>query len=182
MNRFKIFLRKYSIPAFSLFMVTALSGCKNHVDKPSIQYIQNKEDDSKEEDSEWDLEIDNSYCHVCHINFKKERLAKIHEKADVMCVECHGDSEKHSADENNLTAPDKMYPRDTIVKLCTGCHSRTTLEDVEDHEPLLSGKAEKGKDVCTDCHGSHKMAVRTKKWDKRTGKLVWSDGLMDMDK
>jgi hypothetical protein len=26
--------------------------------------------------------------------------------------------------------------------------------------------------VCTDCHGSHKLKVRTRMWDKETGKLI----------
>ncbi len=34
------------------------------------------------------------------------------------------------------------------------------------------GKTDPDKIVCTDCHGKHRMEVRTVVWDKKTGKLL----------
>ena len=36
--------------------------------------------------------------------------------------------------------------------------------------------------ICTDCHGQHRMKVRTRVWDKETGKLIKDDGVRMMDK
>jgi len=33
-------------------------------------------------------------------------------------------------------------------------------------------KTDPDKIVCTDCHGEHRMKVRTIIWDKKTGKLL----------
>ncbi len=35
--------------------------------------------------------------------------------------------------------------------------------------------------VCTDCHGEHRLKVRTRRWDKETGKLVSDDGVRMME-
>ena len=37
--------------------------------------------------------------------------------------------------------------------------------------------------VCTECHGeNHRMEVRTRKWDKKTRKLISDDGVRMMYK
>ena len=39
------------------------------------------------------------------------------------------------------------------------------------------------KDTCSDCHGEeHRLKVRTRIWDKKTGKLLKDDGVRMMQK
>jgi hypothetical protein len=115
---------------------------------------------------------DNSRCLVCHINFEEEFLAVKHARKGYGCVYCHGESAAHSADEDNVTPPDKMYARAKINAACTHCHKPEKLIAKEKkHEPVLAGTATRDK-YCTDCHGEHLMSHRTKCWDKETGKLL----------
>jgi len=115
---------------------------------------------------------DNFYCHVCHLNYKSEELAVRHAAAGVGCMKCHGDSLDHSGDEDNVTPPDIMYLHDTINEACMECHPGNGLARKEIHQ---EGK-QAGK-VCTDCHGSHRLAHRTRRWNKATGDLIESDGV-----
>jgi len=39
----------------------------------------------------------------------------------------------------------------------------------------LLGENKDGK-FCIDCHSEHKLRLRTRIWDKRTGKLIFRDG------
>jgi len=113
---------------------------------------------------------DNTRCHVCHINYQDEELAVVHARASIGCETCHGPSNAHCSDENHLTAPDIMYPLAKINSFCMECHTRDTI-DIMPHQPILDGTAGEGTKHCTDCHGSHRLARRTRKWDKETGKL-----------
>jgi hypothetical protein len=132
---------------------------------------------------------DNSRCFVCHGNydFDDEKLALVHAKANIGCVRCHGDSPKHSADEDGLTPPERMYPQSRIRFNCLGCHDwvklvasdktrppRADLKEKPDHQAVLDGVL-KEKKFCTDCHGEHRLSHRTRRWDKRTGQLVYRD-------
>jgi hypothetical protein len=105
----------------------------------------------------------NDRCLVCHVNYKAEQLAASHLKQDIDCAQCHGSSSAHCSDEDNLTPPEKMYPRSKIAALCAECHPK--------HNASVPAADMKAK-VCTDCHGKHRLAVRTRVWDKETGKLV----------
>jgi len=67
--------------------------------------------------------------------------------------------------------------RDTIGPSCTGCHKE---DDVPPAKVVARWK-ERGLDkaqtdpdeiVCTDCHGDHRMRIRTVIWDKKSGKLL----------
>jgi len=121
---------------------------------------------------------DNSRCHVCHANFQDERLVLVHAHNEVGCETCHGPSDAHCSDEDNVTAPDKMHARQKIRSFCQGCH----LQLSPDHEAYLAPVAEEK--VCTDCHEfeKHRLAHRTRVWDKSTGRLLKSDGVrMDAD-
>ncbi len=131
---------------------------------------------------------DNSRCFVCHANydFNDEELAFTHAKASIGCVKCHGESTRHSADEDGLTPPDRMFPKGHIRFNCLGCHDwvklvasdkakqdRTDLEEKPDHQSVLDATAQKK--LCTDCHGDHRLGHRTRIWDKRTGNLLRRD-------
>ncbi|MCY3022813.1 MAG: hypothetical protein NTW87_27860 [Planctomycetota bacterium] len=115
-------------------------------------------------------EADNSYCFVCHANYKDEILACIHQRVGVGCPRCHGESDKHSSDEDGLTPPDVIYPKDVIDQYCRTCHVPAM------HEPLPFGDPAKAS--CTSCHGkAHVLNVRTRRWDKVTRKLISDDGV-----
>jgi hypothetical protein len=113
--------------------------------------------------------VDNSRCHVCHINYADELFAVGHAKKGVSCEACHGPSNPHCGDENNITAPDKMYGPDTIDPGCANCHDFLTLT-ASNHGLYLAGE-QPDKKSCIDCHGNHKLPFRNRNWDKNTGKL-----------
>jgi hypothetical protein len=112
-------------------------------------------------------------CNDCHMNYIGESLALAHAKAGMSCDSCHGRSRAHYSDESNTTPPEKMYPADEIDPFCQGCHHS---HDVPPGKVVtlwmkrMSNKTNPEKIVCTDCHGEHRMKVRTIIWDKKTGK------------
>ena len=106
---------------------------------------------------------DNSRCYVCHMNYEVDELTSIHAKADIGCERCHGASDAHCSDEDNITPPDIMYPAEKINSFCKSCHPDAKLGE--------------GKKYCTDCHGEHRLNHRTRKWDKVTGKLIEDDNV-----
>ena len=118
---------------------------------------------------------DNSACLVCHDNYTKEFLAGHHSLQNIGCVKCHGDSYAHRNDENNTTPPDKMYSRTRIDQMCGQCHLSHNVAPakvVERWFKRSEGGAKPETIVCTDCHGRHRLEIRTVRWDKETGKLL----------
>jgi len=116
----------------------------------------------------------NEACYVCHENYREESFADYHARAEVGCIKCHGESIAHRGDESNLTPPDIMFPPEEIEKNCKTCHdthdapaAKVIALWLEKCQQRVSPKEL----LCTDCHGEHRMAVRTILWDKRTGKL-----------
>lgn len=123
-------------------------------------------DDSTDADRSASPVADNSRCFVCHINYMQEALAVGHARANIGCKDCHGESDAHIADESwasggNGTPPDIMYPRAKINAACMTCHSRDKI-DTEQHQVLFASTAEE--EVCTDCHGKHRLTQRRCKW------------------
>ena len=114
-------------------------------------------------------------CNDCHMGYIDEPLVLAHAKAGMSCDSCHGKSRAHYSDESNTTPPDKMFPADKINPFCQGCHHS---HDVPAGKVVAlwmkrnSGKSDPDKIVCTDCHGEHRMKVRTIIWDKETGKRI----------
>jgi hypothetical protein len=132
---------------------------------------------------------DNSRCFVCHANYEEEQLSVSHAKANVGCVRCHGNSSPHSTDEDGLTAPDRMFPKSHVRLNCLSCHdwvklvasdqtkvNRIDLPEKPNHQAILDG-TNREKPFCTDCHGQHRMFFRTKGWNKRSGVLIFKDGI-----
>lgn len=118
---------------------------------------------------------ENTACFVCHANYRTEFLVSRHAAADIGCSQCHGESLAHKNDENNTTPPQTMYSADKIDPFCQGCHA---VHDVP-AQKVIARWVERGPDrtdtkriVCTDCHGEHRMKVRTVIWDKKSGKLL----------
>ncbi|OHB75259.1 MAG: hypothetical protein A2Z25_21835 [Planctomycetes bacterium RBG_16_55_9] len=120
---------------------------------------------------------ENSACFVCHANYRGESLAGSHAGVNIGCVDCHGQSMAHRNDENNTTPPEIMYAARKIDPFCQGCHTshdipaRTVVARWKERG-LDKAKADPAKLVCTDCHGDHRMRIRTIIWDKATGTLL----------
>ena len=122
---------------------------------------------------------DNSYCLVCHTNYEQEKLTKAHQPVGVGCEQCHGMSVKHSGDEDGLTPPEKMYAKSAVDAFCITCHEKEKLLKRSDHKEYY--RDFQPGETCSDCHAEkHRMAVRTRVWDKKTGKLVKDDGVRMM--
>ena len=126
--------------------------------------------------------VANEFCSACHYGFAEESLARTHEQAGIGCERCHGESERHRSDEDNVTPPEIMYPKDKINPTCMMCHPRHEIEHVPTHETLLAGaktaldsaeKADGGRIYCTDCHAKdHRIKVRVIRWNKATGERL----------
>ena len=114
-------------------------------------------------------------CNDCHMDYIGESLALAHAKAGMSCDSCHGRSRAHYSDESNSTPPDKMFPADKINSFCQGCHQSHDVPPGKVVALWMERKSDKtnpDKIVCTDCHGEHRMKVRTIIWDKNTGKRL----------
>jgi len=125
----------------------------------------------------------NQFCAACHADFSDDPFAAMHEKAGIGCERCHGESERHRSDEDNITPPELMFPPSRINPTCMMCHPRQDIEKVSFHKKLLEGAdtifdedTEEESDSprhCTDCHAKgHKMKVRTIQWNKATGEML----------
>lgn len=116
-------------------------------------------------------------CHVCHLNYAEEAFSLRHAVGDVGCEDCHGSSDAHCSDEDNITPPDIMYPRAKITAACMKCHPEPGPEN---HKEILEDLASVEM-VCSDCHAvSHRLGHRTRRWDKATGKLIEDDDVRMM--
>lgn len=117
----------------------------------------------------------NEACFVCHQNFQEESMATVHAKANIGCVKCHGQSAAHRNDEDNITPPDVMYPTSKIDRSCRKCHEEHNVSPakvIATWQKRCPQKTVASTILCIDCHGEHRLAVRTVLWDKETGKLV----------
>jgi len=139
-------------------------------------------DDPPKEEDPWAVPqgpmADNSACFCCHTNYEEEPLAVRHAKANLGCIKCHGKSYAHRDDEDNITPPDIMFPADKIDEACRKCHTThdaPALEVIARWKKCCPKKTDLKKLVCTDCHGQHRLKLRTVRWDKRTGKPIVSD-------
>ena len=118
---------------------------------------------------------DNGACHVCHTNYQEEPLAVTHARANVGCVKCHGQSIAHRNDEANVTPPETMYPVAKIDAACRKCHEAHDVpaaKVIARWQAKCPSKTNAKEIVCTDCHGEHRLKLRTVRWNKETGKLL----------
>jgi len=133
------------------------------------------DDPTEDQAAATQADTENMACFVCHAGYRGEFLAERHAKANVSCVKCHGDSFAHRNDENNTTPPETMYPAEKIDPFCQGCHETHDIPPkkiIARWKEVNVGKSDPSGIVCTDCHGEHRMKVRTVVWDKETGKLL----------
>jgi len=117
---------------------------------------------------------DNGPCFVCHLNYDGEYFTAIHARNNIGCESCHGASYAHRSDEDNITPPDVMFPKDKVNVSCIKCHREDELKKLKYHQKFYANTAEEK--YCNDCHGkSHHLKIRTRRWDKETGKLIADD-------
>jgi hypothetical protein len=125
--------------------------------------------------------VANQFCSACHYGFSDEELALTHEQAGIGCERCHGESERHRSDENNITPPEIMYPKPRINPTCMMCHPRHEIRHIANHKTLLEGaktifdsaNEDGNQTYCTDCHApDHRINFRTIRWNKETGELI----------
>jgi hypothetical protein len=123
----------------------------------------------------------NARCFVCHGNFDGEELSVTHARNGVGCEDCHGASDAHCSDENNITPPEIMFPKEEIDPACRVCHDESKTAD--GHLICLHILTTDEKDKrCTDCHGKHAMPVRTVRWNKKTGELLRGGWMEEAEK
>ena len=118
---------------------------------------------------------DNSACYCCHRNYEEEAMVQEHAKANVGCVKCHGESIAHRNDEDNITPPDVIYASDQIEKACQQCHDThdaPARKVIAVWQQKCPAKTHVEDLLCTDCHGDHRLKIRTVRWDKHTRKLI----------
>ena len=86
-------------------------------------------------------------------------------------------SDAHADDEGHVASPDQMYAKDAIVPACMECHKTPDRLVKKDDTacPRYHEEAVISKQVCTDCHGRHRLAERLVRWDKDTGERIWLD-------
>ena len=119
---------------------------------------------------------DNSACFVCHANYEEEPLSVEHSKANVSCVKCHGKSSAHQNDENNITPPDKLFAPEAVAASCEDCHDTHDApaeKVIARWQERCPTKTKVEEIICTDCHGWHRLKIRTVRWDKKTRELIF---------
>ena len=94
------------------------------------------------------------------------------EKIDSFCQSCH---KAHDIPPRKIIARWVERKAEKTDPSCQGCHE----DDDVPPEKVVALWTERGLDkaepneiVCTDCHGDHRMKVRTVIWDKKSGKLL----------
>ena len=173
---------KPSTPAVGAVHTTALklTGNRTYACVSCHSYTHSKKPPATEQ--KYYDQAENSFCYVCHINFKKEPFVLQHKNANIGCRDCHGNSLPHADDEDNATAPMIMFTKDMVNDSCakSGCHAPAKMEKVTSHKAWCaltdSEKTVTNRQYCTDCHGQHKLDTRDRMWDKKTKKLIWREG------
>ena len=171
-----------SIAGFiSCGLLVFAAGCSNEEKAEDISAEQQALEGAAEEKLAVKTFTANQFCAACHYGFIDEEMALTHEKAGIGCERCHGESERHRSDENNITPPEIMYPVEKITPTCMMCHPRHEIEHVASHKPMLAGaktifdsdQSNSEQMYCTTCHAKeHKINVRTIQWNKATGELL----------
>jgi len=94
------------------------------------------------------------------------------EKIDPFCRSCHN---AHDIPPRKIIAHWLEHKAEKTDLSCQGCHE----DDDVPPQKVVTLWTQRGLDksdpneiVCTDCHGDHRMKVRTVIWDKRSGKLL----------
>lgn len=97
------------------------------------------------------------------------------EKIDAFCQGCH--STAHDIPPKTIIIRWLERVKEKPNPSCTGCHKEDDVPPVKivarwKERGLDKSKNDPNKIVCTDCHGDHRMKIRTVIWDKKNGKLL----------
>lgn len=114
-------------------------------------------------------------CYDCHGNLREESLSAQHARAGTSCTDCHGPSHEHAEDEGNTTPPTVMFARAAIAAQCQSCHPTHDAPATDVIRRWRQRRLQRLRPetiVCTDCHGQHRLPVRTVRWDKSQGQLL----------
>ncbi|MHC4678778.1 MAG: hypothetical protein ACYTEK_08775 [Planctomycetota bacterium] len=143
---------------------------------------EHRAEEASGQEAEKEVWVANDFCSACHYGFDEEKLAARHRQAGIGCERCHGESERHRSDEDNVTPPEIMYPKDKINPTCMMCHPRHEIQHAAHHKKLLAGaktildsasESDGHQLYCTTCHArKHRINVRTIQWNKATGELL----------
>jgi hypothetical protein len=180
----KVTKRSVTVVGFIVSSLLLIFAANCSLEKPTIDETSRKQAEEKplQEKAQEETFVANLFCSACHYGFDEEELAFNHQLAGIGCERCHGESERHRSDEDNITPPEIMYPKAKINPTCMMCHPRHEINHVKDHEPLLEGaetifdtapKTAGHELYCTICHAKqHRINVRTIRWNKATGELL----------
>ena len=83
-------------------------------------------------------------CATCHINIVLEWGVSAHSTKGVSCIECHGPSAEHVANEKNEVPPGRLPRGEQIAPFCRSCHSAGC--------PKTAARAS-----CKGCHHVHAL-------------------------
>ena len=162
----------------SSLLLCSAASCSFEKKTPGDSTSKQTKEQSTEQKAEKETFVANEFCGACHYAFGDEKLARTHEQAGIGCERCHGESERHRSDEDNITPPQIMYPKEKINPTCMMCHPRNEIKHVPHHKPLLAGAEtifdkSTNQKYCTDCHAKdHRINVRTIRWNKATGGIL----------
>lgn len=84
-------------------------------------------------------------CSRCHVAQVLEWSASKHVKAGTSCMQCHGPSAGHVANERNQVKPDRLPQGEAIAGLCAQCHAQGC--------PKTKQTA-----ACQSCHHTHALS------------------------
>jgi nitrate/TMAO reductase-like tetraheme cytochrome c subunit len=68
-----------------------------------------------------------------------------------------------------------MYPAGKIDAACRGCHkshNAPAAKVIVRWQQRCPAQTDPQEIRCTDCHGEHRLKLRTVRWNKETGKLL----------
>jgi hypothetical protein len=94
------------------------------------------------------------------------------ERIDPFCQGCH---DAHDISARKIIAAWIRQKAKKPDVTCQGCHKEDDVPPekvVARWKELDLGESDPAAIVCTDCHGDHRMKVRTVIWDKETGELL----------
>ena len=124
----------------------------------------------------------NMSCFNCHgessahqndeNNITPPEILYASDKIDPFCKGCHT---THKISPGKIIANYLNKQSEKKNTSCEGCHESDDVPPqkvVNLWKERNLEKIEPEKIVCTDCHGEHRMKVRTIIWDKETGKLL----------
>lgn len=117
----------------------------------------------------------NQACFHCHANYEEDPFVERHAREEIGCADCHGNSLAHQNDENNITPPEVMFPLPAIAEACGVCHdshNAPATEVLARWQARCPENTDPDQVVCTDCHGKHRLRIRTVRWNRRTGELL----------